>query len=147
MQSNRVYGKLAGAAVALALCVNSTAAAAATTARLNNVSPLVALSVLGSDASRAALCGSAAAAASAATAQGAAPGCVLPVVDAVPPPVVETAPPPVAVAAPVAAGGFGVPWILLGLLGAIVVGAVLSDRADDEDDEFEDDAPPVTSPA
>ena len=137
--------KLGGAAIALALCVNSTAAAAATTAQAPSLSPLVALSVLGSDASRAALCGSAAAAAAAgaiAGAQGAAPGCVLPVVDAVPPPMVEAPPPPLAPVVPVASTGFGIPLALLGLLGAIVIGAVLLDRADDNDDEFE-----VRSPA
>lgn len=147
MQLTGVYKKLGGAAIALALCVNSTAAAAATKVRANNVSPLVALSVLGSDASRAALCGSAAAAA-VAGAQAAAPGCVLPVVDAAPPPpVVEAAPPPVVPVAPaVAATGFGVPWILLGLLGAIVAGAVLLDRSDDRSDDFDDDGPGPVSP-
>ncbi|HVL39842.1 MAG TPA: hypothetical protein VM328_10680 [Fimbriimonadaceae bacterium] len=112
---------------------------------------MVALSVLGSDASRAALCGSAAAAAAAgaiAGAQGAAPGCVLPVVDVVPPPMVEAPPPPLAPVVPAASTGFGIPLALLGLLGAIVIGAVLLDRADDNDDEFEPTRPPpVTSPA
>jgi hypothetical protein len=140
MQLTAVSKKLGGAALALALCVNSTAAVAATTAHTYNVSPLVALSVLGSDASRAALCGAAAASAAAATvsgAQGAAPGCVLPAVDVVPPPMVEAPPPPMAPVVPVASTGFGIPLALLGLLGAIVVGAVLLDRADDNDDEFE----------
>lgn len=143
MQLTGVCKKFGGAAIALALCVNSTAAAAAASARTPNVSPLVALSVLGSDVSRAALCGAAATAAASAAiagAQGAAPGCVLPAVDAVAPPPVENVPPPVAeVVPPVvpAAGGIGVPLILLGLLGAIVAAAVLLDRADDNDDEFE----------
>ena len=92
MQVASFTRRFAGAAVALSLCVSSTGAIAASTPSASNttISPLVALSALGSDASRAALCGAAAAAAAgaAAVAQGAAQGCVLPVTDpaAAPPP-------------------------------------------------------------
>jgi hypothetical protein len=107
------------------MITSSTGAVAASTytPQPSSISPLVALSALASDTSRVALCGAAAAAAAgaAATAQGATPGCVLPVVDsapapapiseALPPPPV--APPPVA---PLASEGFGISPLLLGLV-------------------------------
>lgn len=147
MKFSSVQGKLASSAIALALCVNSTAAAASTTAGTASIDPLVALSVLGSDASRAALCGGAASAAAAVAvagqaAQAPAPGCVLPVLGAPPPPppaVVDAVPPPVVPA--VAAPGVGVPLALLGLVG-IVLGAVLLQAFNDEDEDLEFEAPP-----
>jgi len=126
MQSASMSKKFAGALAALALCTGSTAAMAATptfqtaSAQSGLISPLIALSALGSGASHAALCGAAAVAAagSAAATQGATQGCVLPAVDAAPPPpVVETAPPPPVVEAPIAEGGFGVSPLLLALAG------------------------------
>ena len=115
--------KFSGALVAFAMCTSSTGAIAASTHTSQaSISPLIALSALGSDASRTALCGAAAAAAAgaAAVAQRATQGCVLPVVDetaqlpvaeALPPPPV--APPPVA---PIAGEGFGISPLLLGLV-------------------------------
>ena len=111
------------AAVAVSLMVVPTFASAATVSATapQAVSPVVALSFLASDTSRAALCGAAganAAAAAAATAAATATtttqanpvrGCVLPAVDAVP------------VAAPLpAAQGFS----LLGPLAAVLAGLV-----------------------
>lgn len=122
--------KLSGALVAFALCTSSTGAVAASVHTAQpSISPLVALSVLASDASRTALCGAAAAAAAgaAAAAQGATPGCVLPVVDAAPPPVAETLPPPPVPpppVAPLAGQGFGISPLLLGLL-AVAAGVGL----------------------
>ena len=114
--------RFSGAFVALALMTSSTGAVAASThtTQPSSISPMVALSLLSSDASRVALCGAAAAAAAGAAAadQAAAQGCVLPVVDqaapvteALPPPPV--APPPVA---PLASEGFGISPLLLGLI-------------------------------
>ena len=62
----------AGALSALALCISSTGAIAASPVPQTAVSPFVALSALGSGASASALCGSAA------VAQGAGQGCILP---------------------------------------------------------------------
>lgn len=146
MQVPCISKRFAGAVAALALCTSSTGAIAASTHTVPraSISPLVALSALGSDASRAALCGASAAAAAgaAAAAQGAAPGCVLPVVDVVPPPpVVEAAPPPPIVepVAPVA-GGFGVSPLLLALVG-IAAAYALYKILDDDDESFFDVSP------
>ncbi len=125
MRSASVSRKFPGALAAIALCMSSTGAIAATTqtAPAGLISPLIALSALGSDASRAALCGASAAAAAgaAAVAQGATQGCVLPVLDAAPPPVAEVMPPPPVAPPPMPAigggGGFGVSPLLLGLVG------------------------------
>ena len=133
MQTASVSRKFAGALAAIALCTSSTGAIAATaqTPGYGSISPLVALSALGSDASRAALCGASAAAAAgaAAVAQGAAQGCVLPVVDAAPPPVAEVMPPPPVAPPPVApiggGVGFGVSPLLLGLVGLAGAGLLL----------------------
>jgi hypothetical protein len=86
---------LAAGVAAFAVLTSSVASAAPTTVR--TVDPLVALSVFGSSASRAALCtaGAAAVAAGAAKSAQAAPGCVLPVTDAPPPAAVSEVPPPV----------------------------------------------------
>jgi hypothetical protein len=131
---------------ALALCVSPTGAIAAPTASYRPVAinPLVALSALGSPASRTALCGSSAAAAAGTVVAGqGVPGCLLPLADLPPPvPVAETALPPVLEAAPMAAtGGFyAIPPLLLGLVG-IVLGAVLLHALDDDDEEVEDNSP------
>jgi len=128
----------------LALCTSSTGAIAASTqhtVQQASISPLVALSALGSGASRAALCGASAAAVAgaAAASQGAAPGCVLPVVDAVPPPAVVEAPPPMEpVVEPYVQGGMGISPLLL-VLGAIAAGvlAYYLLKDDDEDDDID----------
>ena len=140
MQSVSISKTFAGAVAAIALCTSSTGAIAASTqhnAQPSRISPLVALSALQSSASSAALCGASAAAVAgaAAASQGAAPGCVLPTVDAVPPPaVVETVPPPMEpMAAPVAEGGFGLSPLLL-LLGAIAAGYLIWQLMDDDED-------------
>jgi len=101
---------------------------------------MVALSIFGSQASAAALCGSLAtnvAVSAAATAQAPAGGCVLPVVDAPPPlPVVE---PPPFVPAPVASSGFGLTPILLGLAGIAILAALIISQNKDKDN------PPVSN--
>ena len=141
MQSASISKKFAGALAAVALCTSSTGAIAASTqhtAQQASISPFVALSALGSDASRAALCGASAVAAAgaAAVAQGAAPGCVLPVVDMVPPPaVVETMPPPAALPPLEPVGGPALSPLLLALAGiAAVVLAYYLLKGDDDDD-------------
>lgn len=146
MQVPCISKKFAGAMAALALCTSSTGAIAASTHSVPqaSVSPLVALSAIGSDASRAALCGASAVAAAgaAAAAQGAAPGCVLPAVDAPPPPpVVEAVPPPmVEPVAPVASGGFGVSPLLLALVG-LAAAYALYKILDEDDESFFDVSP------
>lgn len=137
MQVASLSRKIAGTLAAFALCASSTGALAASgpLAGAPSISPFVALSALGSDASRAALCGSAAAAAvGAAAAAQATPGqgCVLPVVDAPPPaPVAEAAPPPPPPpeVIPAAAPSFGALPLLLGLA-AILGAAVLLGNGD-----------------
>jgi hypothetical protein len=137
------FRHLAGASAALALCISSTGAVAATSSAAQlrgTLSPLVALSALASDASRNALCGAvAAAAAGAAAAAQATPGCVLPLTDAaagpppatteaMPPPATAEAMPPPPIAPPTVApmgGGFGVSPLLLGLVG-VAAAAVLA---------------------
>jgi hypothetical protein len=148
MQFSSFSKKLAGTAAVLALCANSTVAVAASTPAPSRASidPLVALSVFASDASRAALCGAAASAAATAAiagqaAQGAAPGCVLPVLDApvAAPPVSEALPPPPVAPPPVAAtgGGFAISPLILGLIGiaGAVAAATLLGRGGGNNDE------------
>lgn len=132
---------------AVALCTSSTGAIAATPTAFRPVSinPLVALSALGSPASRAALCGSSAAAAAATMAGQGVPGCLLPIVDAVPPPIPEAAAPPVLEPAPLAAaapmtGLYAIPPVLLGMVG-IVLGLVLLHALDDNNQGDEDNSP------
>lgn len=150
MRSSGVYGKAAGFLAAVALCTSSTGAIAASTSSLQQAGlhPLIALSALGSDASRAALCGAAAAAAAGAAmaAQAPAQGCVLPIVDAPPAVAVnEPLPPPPVAPPPVpATGGFGVSPLLLGLAGlalAALLATQLGGGGDDDDDDSE--TPPV----
>lgn len=148
MQLGCISKKFAGVFTALALCTSSTGAIAASSAHTASISPLVALSALGSDASRVALCGAAAVAAAgaAAAAQGAAPGCVLPAVDAAAPPPVVEAPPPFVEPAPVAVGGNAVSPLLLALAGiAAAIGLYYLLKGDDN---FDIIFPPFpTSPA
>lgn len=128
--------------VSLALCATpALAAASAVPAQAQAISPMVALSIFGSQASAAALCGSSStvvAAGAAAAAQGPAGGCVLPVVDAPPPPL-----PPVAEALPPVATssgfGFGIAPILLGLAGIAILAALIASQDDDDDEN-----PPVS---
>lgn len=126
--------KLTAFCVAVALCASpALASASAASAPVPTISPMVALSIFGSQASAAALCGSSAmtAASATVTAQAPAGGCVLPVVDVpTPPPFAEAAP------LPPPSGGFGISPILLGLVTiGILVGALLlfEDLDDDKD--------------
>ena len=145
MQMASVSKRVAGAVAAIALCTSSTGAIAASAyaPAPDSISPLVALSALGSDASRAALCGASAAAAAgaAAVAQGAAQGCVLPVLDAAPPPVAEVMPPPPVAPPPVPAiegTGLGFSPLLIGLVGIAAAGLlylVLNKKDKDDDDD------------
>ena len=125
--------------VAFALCASpALASASAVATPAPAISPMVALSIFGSQASVAALCGSSAtatAASAAATAQAPAGGCVLPVVDAPPPLPVAQAP---FVPAP-ASGGFGLTPILLGLAGIAILAALILSQNDDNDND-----PPVS---
>ena len=130
--------KFTSAFAAASMLVMSSAAAAAP----RSVDPLVSLSVFGTQESRSAVCAAGSAAAAAGTAAaaqaGAAPGCVLPAVDAPPPVAVESAPPPVAVVEPVAAtsGGIGVLPLLLGLA-AIAAAVALLGKGSGSDDNGE----------
>lgn len=141
MQSAVFSRKLTGILAAMAICTSSTGAIAASShqkIQQAGISPLVALSALGSDASRAALCGaSAAAAAGAAVIQGAAPGCVLPVMDAAPV-AIDTMPPPPVPPPPVApaGGGFAISPLLLALAGiaAAALAYYLLKKDKDEDE-------------
>ena len=147
MQSASFSKTFAGAVAALALCTSSTGAIAASTqhtVQQASISPLVALSALGSGASRAALCGAsvAAVAGAAAASQGAAPGCVLPAVDAMPPPAVVEAPPPMEpVAEPYVQGGMGISPLLL-VLGAIAAGVLAYYLLKDDDEDGDIDLSP-----
>lgn len=121
--------QFAAAAAAFALCITPTMATAATTAH-QQVSPLVAVSIFGTQASAQAVCSQAApaaAAGAAAAAQGQT-GCVLPATD-VPAPVVEAPVPP----PPLPGTNFGVNWLLLGL-GALALIAGISTLFDDDDE-------------
>lgn len=143
MRGTSISKKSVGTLAALALCTASTGAIASSSQQASQpaaISPLVALSALGSDASRAALCGASAVAAAGATAvaQGVGPGCVLPILDTPPPPqVVETLPPPPVPPPPVApvGGGFGISPLLLALAGiaaAVLLVTLLGNKDKDE---------------
>lgn len=110
------------AATAFALGVSPTMASAATSAS-QPISPLIAVSLFGTQASVQAVCSQAA---SAVAAQGAA-GCVLPATDA-PPPIAQAP-----VSQPLAGANFGVNWLLLGL-GSIALLAGISTLFNDDDD-------------
>ena len=124
--------------VAVTLLASPALASASSASALPRpISPMVALSIFGSQASATALCGSAAttAASAAATAQAPAGGCVLPVVDAPPIVPVEAAP---FVPAPVASS-FGLTPILLGLAGIAILTALTFFKDNDNDND-----PPVS---
>jgi hypothetical protein len=128
--------KLTAFGVALAMSTTPAFAAASSIPPQAQISPLVALSSFGSQASAAALCGSSATAATAsaaATAQAPAGGCVLPVVDAPPPvPVAEAPPLP-------PPHGFGIGPVLLGLAGIAILAALIASQHHDNDNN-----PPVS---
>lgn len=131
VRKNPIFGVLAAGS----LLVSSTGAAAASTANaVPQVNPWAALTALSGGAPAAAICGAAAVAAAAQ----AAPGCVLPVVDAVP--VAQATPPPTPVPVPPVepiGGGFGFSPLLLAL-GALAAGALLYfalNKSGDDDDE------------
>src|SRR5687767_14041769 len=109
-----------GAAAAFALCFSPTMAHASTSTTAPSMNPLIAVSVFGTPASAQAVCGNASGAAASAGAasvgQGQA-GCVLPAVDP------AAAPVPAPAVEPVAARGFNVMPILLGLLGIAALAA------------------------
>jgi hypothetical protein len=127
-----------GVLVASSLFLNSTGAVAAPAVNaVAHANPWAALTAMSGGAPAAALCG---AAAVAAAAQAPAPGCVLPVADAVP---VATAPPapiPVPPVEPVG-GGFAMNPLFLAL-GALAAGAllyfVLNKSGDDDDSVTEE---------
>lgn len=136
--------KFGAAFAAFGMVLSSTAHAAPS--GFTTVDPLLSLSVFGTSSSRAAVCaaGAASAAATAAAAAAAAaqpgpgPGCVLPVLDPVPPPVVQT---PVAVQ-PVAVGGGFSPGALLPMLGILALGALAVFLLDDGDDDIRNPVSP-----
>ena len=98
-----------GACISGSLMLSSTAAAASTTATVQQVNSWAILTAMSAGAPAAAMCG---AAATAAQAPGA--GCVLPVTDAVPPP--PPLPAAIAPVEPVVPGGGGISPLVLGLL-------------------------------
>ena len=120
-----VSSKFTAFCAAVALCAGPSFASASTAAAApSQISPMVALSIFGSQASAAALCGSAAttAASSAAATQAPVGGCVLPVVDAPPLPVAEAAP-----LLPVPSG-IGITPVLLGLAGIAILAALIASQ-------------------
>lgn len=137
MLHNRPVKKLSGAVIGLALCISSTAAGAAATPA-SSISPLVALSAFGTQASSSAVCAAALQGTTvlAAAAQAPAPGtgCVLPAVDA-PVPVAQPAPPPPPVYAAVEQPSFGLLPVLLGLAAIAGIAALL--LSDDEDGDID----------
>jgi hypothetical protein len=128
------FKSFTAAAAAVALCVSPTMASAATSTSIQPVSPLVAISVFGTQASAQAVCTGAAGAATAAGAAAAQaqPNCVLPATDAAaPPPVSEVAPlPPPA--------DFGIPPILLALAGLALAGGIIAALSDSDDGDDRD---------
>lgn len=138
MLHKRPVKQAAGALIGLALCVSSTAAGA-TVVPTSSISPLVALSAFGTQASSSAVCAAALQGATtvAAAAQASAPGtgCVLPVVDA-PVPVAQPAPPPpLPVYAVAEEPGFGLLPVLLGL--AAIAGIAALVLSDDDDGDID----------
>ena len=135
-----VSRKMIAVGVTLALMSGpALASASAVSSSPRTISPMVALSIFGSQASATALCGASATnvAVSAATAQAPGGGCVLPLVDAPPPvPVAETLP----LAQPIAASpGFGITPILLGLAGIAILAAFVASSGNGNDND-----PPVS---
>ena len=125
--------KLAGVAAALAMSVSSTMAAAAPVSPVRTVSPLVAVSLFGTQASAQTVCSqgaSAAATAGAAAAAQGATGCVLPAGEPAPPPVAQGVPPP-----PPGATNYGINWILAGLGALALIGGLITLFHDDDDED------------
>lgn len=109
--------RLSGLLFAASLLASSTAASAAGTVNApQQINPWATLTLLSGGAPAAAICGAAAAS----TAVQPTTGCVLPVMDAPPPPPASAPPPPPPL--PVAAAGYGVAPLLLGLVA--IAGAV-----------------------
>lgn len=137
-----VSGKMTAVGVALALMSNpALASASAAAASTRSISPMVALSIFGSQASATALCGTSSAtvaASVAASAQAPVGGCVLPVVDA-PPPLSAAEALPVAEPIVAAPSGFGIAPILLGLAGIAILAALIASSGDSNDND-----PPVS---
>ena len=134
MAARGTFRKYTTAFIAVSLLASSAATAAP-----RAVDPLVALSVLGTSESRAAVCAAgaaqaAAAAGAAVAAQAGSPGCVLPVMDAVaPPPVAEAPPPPpMAMAPAVTGGGIGALPLLIGLAAIVAIAAVVLKHSDSD---------------
>jgi hypothetical protein len=129
MMLGGVSKKLTAFGVALSMTAAPAFAAASAVPAQGEISPLVALSIFGSQASAAALCGSSATAATASaavTAQAPAGGCVLPLVDAPPPPL------PMAEAPPLPPPhGFGISPVLLGLAGIAILAALIASQGHD----------------
>ena len=118
---------LTGIATALALCMSPTMASAATAMVSQPVSPLVAVSVFGTQASAQTVCAAGTAAAAGAAAAQANPNCVLPAVD-------PAAPPPISDVGPVVGGGdFGISPILLALAGLALAGGIIAALTDNDD--------------
>jgi hypothetical protein len=142
MKASGPATKLAIALASASLLVGSAASAATTTLRA--VDPLVAVSMLGTASSQAAICAAGAASTAAAVqAAPAQPGCVLPVVDAPPPaPVVEAPPPPAPTVVPVAAAGKEIAILPL-LLGLAAIAAGIFLLLDKDEDDFEAPTSPV----
>jgi hypothetical protein len=116
---------LAAALAAISLCATPTMAVAAPTP-IQPVSPLIAVSLYGTQASAQAVCAQGASAAGAAAAQGAV-GCVLPATDVPAPMSTGMAPPP-------PTGNFGINWLLLGLGTLALLGGVATLFIDDDDE-------------
>ena len=123
--------KWVAAVAALAMSTNAPAAAAlGAKSSAPTYSPWVMMSAMASQGSASAMCAAAVAAASATMAQSAAPGCVLPQVDA-PIPVAqapEVAPIGTSLVAPAASAGIGFLPILLGLVALAGVAALVLSR-------------------
>ena len=120
--------KIAGGFAALALCVNATMAAAAAPTQVQTISPLIAVSAFGTQASAQAVCGAVVSGAASAAAQGQS-GCVLPAGEPVPPP------PAGAAAVPPPGPGWDTgTFILLGLGGLFLVAGIISLFNDDDND-------------
>ena len=125
-----------GATAALAFCVSPTVASAATSLHSQPVSPLVAVSVFGTQASAQAVCSGAVGAAAGAASTQAQAKCVLPVVDPAPaPPVAEFVPPPTQ--------GFGISPILLGLAGLALAAGIIVALSDSDDDDEDSEISPA----
>lgn len=144
MLSSRPSRQIVGALLGGALCFSSTAAGAAPTTSMPSMSPLVALSAFGTQASASAVCAAGAATVGAAgvaavsAAQAPAAGCVLPVVD-LPPPVAPVVTPAYLPAAE--GGGIGLVPILIGaaVLAGLAAWLLLDGDDDDDDDQVSPD--------